>query len=811
MPVWRDLQLGARSLRKTPFFTAAAVLTLALCIAANTALFSVVDAVLLRSLPYPAPERLLEIVTHYRAKGAEGDQHAQSGPTWFLVHDQATALDTAAFSDSASGVNLSTGNQARYVLQQRVSSGFFRVLGVPPLRGREFLASEDTTGGPAVAVLSYRLWQRLFNGDPSVVGRSIQLRGETYGVVGVMPAAFQADVQADLWTPLRPARTGEGEGENYAIVGRLRPGYTLAQANAQVAAAGAIALQPSQSADYSSALTLASLQRGLTNDLRQPLLVLWGAVAAVLLIGCVNIATLMIVRSAGRTHDIAVRMALGSGRFAVIRQLMAESFLLALGGGLAGLTLGYAVIEAAKKWAEETLHLRQAIALDARVLLAMLGLALFTSLLFGLAPAIQTTRTDLRALIVAGGRGVVGASHRWFRQSLVVLEVALSFVLLIGAGLLLRTFVAQSSLRPGFDSTHVITAQFSLQDASYRHVEQVNRLFEQTLSQIRASRSVEAAAVVLGLPYERPLNVNFLLMSGPDAGKEHMLTSLAYATPGYFQALRIPLRRGRLLRDSDGPNTERVVVVNDAFAKKYFQDREALGSYISVGGSARQIVGVIGDVPQQAGWGGNGPIAEEPAAFVSPMQVNDRFVQMVHTWFSPSWVVRATGSRAGLIAQIQKAVAQADPQLPIASFRSMDEVRALALGRQRFQAVLLSTLAGLALVLASIGLYGLIAHSVAERQRELGIRLAMGATIAQIMRQAALPGIGLSGIGIAIGGLLASLSVKALQHLVFGIATTDAGTFVAAAFVLALVATVASVIPALRVLKLNPSQMLRVS
>jgi predicted permease len=802
----RDLRYAARMLRKSPTFTAAAVATLALCIGANTAIFSVVYAVLLRPLPYPHPERLAWVARHFR-DNYEG--LGENGQIWEAVRDNASYLDAAVFSDGSMGVNLASGGRVEYVKQQRVSAGFFRVLGVTPVIGREFSADEDRPGGPAVTVLSHALWKRIFREDPAVVGQAVTLRGEPYTVVGVLPADFQSSTPADLWTPLRPSRNGEGGGWNYVVAGRLRPGATWPQADTQIEAIGAAIFHQNGHAT-TVRLHLVSFQRGLTDDLRRPLLILWGAVGLVLLIGCVNIAGLLLARAAGRTREMATRMALGSGRAALIRQMLAESVTLGLCGGAAGAVLGWLGVKGLKILAEDSLNVWQNVELNWRVLAATAGASIAAGVLFGLYPALVASRLEIRAALGEAGRAVAGGRNPWPRRLLVAGEVALGVVLLVGAGLLIRTFTHLRGLNPGFDAHNVITAQLSLQDARYANSLAVNRLFERSLARVRELPGVESAAVTVSLPYERALNSGFQRLDGPHVDTEPQITNMFYITPEFFRVLRIPLLRGRVFTAADSSTAAPAVVVSESFVKMYLRGDDALGRHLDLGGGdKREIVGVVGDIQQKSGWGDGAPSAAMPDIYIPSTQVEDKFMQLVHTWFSPSWIVRSSGPAEGTIAGMQRALESVDPQLPFAGFHSMEDVRYRALAQERFQAVLLGALAGLALLLAAVGIYGLIANSVAERTRELGIRLALGATVGQAIRTVALPGVALALAGVVAGSVLAGFATQLLRRLVWGVRPGDPATFVAVGIGLLGVAAAASFLPALRVVRLNPAETLR--
>lgn len=808
LEIARDLGYAARVLRKSPAFTLTAVVTFALCIGVNTAIFTVVDSLLLRSLPLPQPDRLLTQNTIFRSKEGVYEESAVTGRMLEMLHDS-SAFEVAGFAFDR-GANLVIGTRAEFVKAQRVTAGFFHVLGISPAIGREFTAAEDRVGGPAVAVLNFGLWKRLFNGDPGAIGQAINVRGEPYTVVGIMPAGFRPPIPVDLWTPLRPTRTGEGAGQNYGAIARLRPGATWAQADSQVRVIGAAAykemgLGPGESVEVRAV----PMQRLFTEQIRSPLLVLWAAVIVVLVIGCVNIAGLLLVRGAARKRELGTRMALGSGRGAVIRQLLSETILLAALGGAAGIFLGRLGLQALKLMAGQDLNLTS-VALDGRVLLISACASLATGVLFGLVPALQASRVDIRSALVEGGaRGIAGGSQQWTRRGLVIAEVALGVVLLVVAGLLIRTFSYLHDLKPGFDGRNVLTANISLQDARYATAQSVNRLFDETTRRIGELPGVQAAAVALTLPYERALNTGFTRLDGPHAEKPfHGTTNLTYVTPGYFAALRIPCFEGRVFTAADNAASPQVAVVTRSFARRNLAEQTPVGSHIKVDDSPREIIGVVGNVQQSADWNSFAPSAR-PGVFIPAAQTHEKFLQTVHNWFNPVWIVRTSGSQEGLTAGIQRAVQATDPQLPIAAFRNMGEVVSQSLADQRFQTVLLSALAALALLLAAVGIYGLIANSVVERTRELGIRMALGATTWQAMRAVAFPGIALALAGVGIGCILARASVGVVEHLIFGVRTTDTLTFVLAACCLLLATAIASLIPALRVTRLNPAETLR--
>ena len=818
----RDARYALRMLRKTPGFTVAAILTLALGIGANTAVFSVVDALLLEPLPFPHPERLALVGYHTRSpKQGENRDVGSNGRMWFAVHDHATKVDAAVIGGT-SGVNLVAGDSAAYVQQQRVSAGYFHVMGISPALGREFTADEDRAGGTPVAVLNYGLWQSVFKGDRSIVGRTIRLKGDAYTVVGVMPpgfpiterTSFSGGSGVDLWTPLQPSMTGEGSGTNYEVAVRLRDGVSWAEAQNDVRSTSPFAFRnvpPGGTAE----LELVPMQTGMTAAVRQPLLMLWGAVGIVLLIACVNIAGLLIARGSTRTREIATRMALGSSRAAVVRQLLIESALLALAGAAAGLLVALGVLRALGSLAQKVFDLWQPLQLNAAVLLATLAIALATSVLFGLVPALQTSRLDVQAALAeTGTRGVAGGSSRWPRRLLVVAEVALGVVLLVSAGLLIRTFIHLRDLNPGFDETNLVTASVSLQDARYQDPTAIGQLFGDTITRLRAVPGVQNAAAALGMPYTRLLNDGFRRVDGPhpDAPDAGHFMNETYVTPGFFETLKIPVRAGRTTSDADTASSTLVAVVNDAFVARYYKDDpDVVGRHVATEGRTFEIVGVVGSVEQ--GGGGfsstEAPIGTLPCIYVPVTQMTAGFLAVIHRWFEPSWVVRSTLPLETVVPELRKAIVSVDPQLPIAQVKTIDDLRGERLASQRFMVGLVAGLGVIALVLAAVGIHGLIASSVNERTRELGIRLALGATAGQAVRAVVVPGLVLAAVGVVIGAAAATAVSRLLQSFIWGVTPSDPTTFAAVIGSLLTIAFIASLVPALRVLRLDPAATLR--
>lgn len=801
----RDARYALRLLRRTPAFTTAAVLTLAVAIGVNTAVFSVADAFLLRPLPYPDSQRLGLVSARWGGDGPTTDDTAQTGTTWQLVHEHATTVTSAAFSNWTTGVNVVANGRASHLTQQRVSAGFFDVLGVQPLIGRGFSDAEDRPGGPLAVILSHTAWTTEFRADPAALSSVISVRGEPATVVGVMPAGFATEVPADLWMPLRPTTTGEGAGENYTILLRLKNGATWQEASAEVATLTQPVLdkqrdQPRRPLSFSTV----SWQRTFATDLREPILLLWGAVAVVLVVACVNLAGLLLARAAGRRHELATRMALGSGRGGVIRQLVVESVVLAMIGGAGGIMIGIGALDVLQRLATDAFRIARPVTLDARAMAAGMALSLIASLLFGIVPAMQASRIDIRRGLAPSSARTVTRGGHWSRRGIVLAQVTLSVMLLTGAGLLVRTFVYLSNLQPGFEPRGLTAASFSLQDARYDSPEEVTSLIERMLERTRTTPGIESATLSLGVPYQRLLNLGFRRLDG---ARSTGRTSATYISVGYFDTMRVPLRRGRTFDTRDTALAPGVMIVNETFVKTYYSGEDPLGRRIAVAGREREIVGVTGDVQLKPGWGTNGPLAPMPLSYVPVSQVSEGMLRLVHGWFSPTLIVRS--SAGDTASAIRNAVASVDPLLPLAEVRTMDDVRAASIAAQRFLMTILVALALTTVLLAAVGLHGLIATTVTERTREMGIRLALGATPKHAIRSLAAPGVALAIAGTVAGILLARATTGLLRHYLWGVSADDPATYAAVAAGLIVIASAASVLPTLRILRLTPASTLR--
>lgn len=810
----RNLRHAGRVLRRSPGLTATIALTLGLCLGANAAVLSVINAVLFKPLPYPEPDRLAMVAAVFEPlEGAGGTQTSHDGATWEALRNGVRSLELAVFSDWPSGANALAGDLAVYLEQQRVGADFFHVLGVAPLLGRSFSRAEDVPGGPPVTVISHGLWQRLWAGEPSVVGRSLVLRGAPHEIVGVMPEGFRSTVEADLWTPLQPSTTGEGGGTNYALAARLKPGVSWAAARAEARALSSAELPELRIRSGKAWFDLIPMQLGLAGGLESWLYATWVVALLVLVVGAVNVAGLLLTHGARRAGELATRMALGGGRLAVVRQLLTECLAFALVGGVVGLVLGWAGMRWLSALAREALGIWQPISFDGRVLAGLLGLVVLTVLLAGTVSALLATRLTLQPNTLGGDGRVLGARNPWPRRLLVVGQLALVVTLLVGAGLLVRTVVHLRGLAPGCDPEGVMAARISLQDARYADPADATRLLEAVAAELAGRSGIERAAAGLSLPFERPLNMGFALEGEADPPPGPRITNLTYVTTAgradFFATLGVPLLEGRLLSPGDRVDSSPVVVVNQAFVGTYFAGQRALGARIAVAGTWREVVGVVGDTLQTPSWGERTPIAARAAVFLPVAQTSESFLRLVHTWFQPSVVVKSRLGAAATELELRRALSVVDSRLPVASVSALEAMREQVIAGQRFHALLLALAAGLALALAAVGLGGLIAGSVTERRKELGIRMALGATMSRTVGAAALPGLALAAGGVVAGLALSLAAVRALRTFVFGVPLWDPLTFTTVPLLLLFVAALASLLPALAVLRLNPARTLR--
>jgi macrolide transport system ATP-binding/permease protein len=801
----QNLKFAARQLLRSPGFTAAVVFTLALSIGANTAIFSIVNALLLKSLPYARPERMGAIFAHIEGTGSYDGGIWIDGEQWELLRDNVPALISAVSSSLASGVNLKAGERVQYLHAGRISAHYLDVLGLHPAMGRNFTEIEDLPNGPKSAILSFDLWRNTFGADPTLLGRSILLKGEPYTVVGVLPQGVETPLNADLYTALQPSRQGEGGGTNFRVITRLRDGSNWQEADAEInrAWAGWAAKRALRHPGSKEAFYSVSLKQGQTAGLRPKALTLMLAAGLILLIACANLAGLTLVRMERRTQELATRLALGASRWQIQRQLWVENLLLALLGGLAGLGVGFAALRGLLSMLPVGFLPVAGVPLDGSVLAFTLLVSVLTSVLFGMLPAFATRKVDLRSSMAS--RAIAGGNRLGVRQAMIAGEVALTVVLLAASGLLIRTLIHLETLPPGFNAAGVMTAKASLDDARYHDPATFQKLLDTSISSMTRIPGVASAALGLTLPYERTLNDSILLHDGDLAGKQ-VGTDEIYVTPGYFNTLQIPLLQGRDFSGADGPNTQPVAIVNRRFVDKFFHGANPVGHMLA---KNLMIVGVVGDVQLSSGLDPVAPLMSEQTVYVPAAQVNSRLLMVVHTWFQPSWIVRTAGPVEGLTEQMQKALASADPGLPFSGFYRMGDLQAKSLSTQRIEVALLSTMAALALLLSTMGIFALVASTVAQKTREIGIRIALGSSVRQAMTHVAGAGVRASGSGLAVGLILCFGTLRVMRSVLYGVGVYDLPTIAVVVATLAVVTLLAACIPVLRIARIDPATTLR--
>jgi macrolide transport system ATP-binding/permease protein len=802
----QNLKFAARQLRRNPGFTVTVILTLALSIGANTAIFSMVNALMLRSLPYAHPERMGTIYTRIAGSAVSDERHKLNGEQWELLRDNVPALISAISSPRTSGVNLGWGSQGQYLRAGRISAHYLDVLAVQPLIGRNFSADEDRPHGPKAAILSYSLWRNTFRSDPKIVDQPILLKGEPYIVIGVLPESVATPLNADLYTALQPSREGGGGGTNFESITRLREGANWQQADAEINRAWSLRAgryelngNPGAQVTYHSV----PLQKGETASLRPQVLALMLAAGFILLIACGNLAGLTLVRMLRRTSEVATRLALGASRWQVQKQFWVENLLLAFVGGAVGIGVGFLALRGLLLLLPEHFLPVAHVPLDGGVMAFTLVVSVLTSILFGMLPALATRSVDLRASMAS--RAVAGVGSLRLRQGLIAGEVALTVVLLAASGLLIRTLVHLETLPPGFNPNGVMTAKASLDDVRFHDAAAFTKLLNESTAAMRQIPGVQQAAVGLSLPYERSLNDQIALSDGKEAGQQ-VQTDLVYITPGYFEALQIPLLAGRSFTEADGPDAQHVAVVNQIFVRKFFHGVNPVGRYVD---KNIRIVGVVEEVATAPGLDSAAPLTGEEAMYIPASQVDAQLLPLVHVWFQPSWIVRTAGPVEGLPAQMQRALTSVDPGLPFSGFYSMRDLLAKTLAMQRIEVALLGAMASLALLLSAVGIFALVANMVAQRTREIGIRMALGSTVGQAMVRIGRSGAGASVLGLFLGLVLCMGALRVMSSVLYGVGVYDVPTILTVVLTLALVTLIATTVPTLRIARIDPAKTLR--
>ncbi len=812
----QDIRFASRTLRRSPGFMTTGMLALALGIGANTAIFTVVNTVLLQPLAYPEPDRLVQL----ELSSPQGNGNVTSIPKFNVWREQTQAFqDVAAYDFGGPGVNLTGGDRPEQLKGIRVSAGFFPVFGARLAAGRTFSTEEDRPGGPALVVVSGGLWRRRFGADPNLVGKRIVLGDEPYTVTGILDSSFASDPPADVYLPLRADPNSSDQAHYLRATARLKPGVTLDQAKAAMNRAAEEYKRRFPSAlGPQEGFTAEPLRDTVVGDVRKSLLVLVGAVGFVLLIACANVASLLLARATIRKREIAIRAAIGAGRGRLIRQLLTESVLLSLSGGVLGLMLGYLGVRALLGINPGNIprigERGSAVMLDWRVLLFTLIASVLTGILFGLIPAFNISRTDINeTLKESGQRSGGGLRQNKARSILVVSEVALALVLLMCAGLLIRTFLALRGVNPGFDTHNVLTMEMSLTGTRFETTAAVDQLVRDAARRVASLPGVAAMASTCCLPLEGGFGLPFTIEGRPlTNGPFHGGGSWRTVSPRYFEVFRIPLLRGRMFTDRDEGGAAPVVLINEGLAKQFWQNSDPVGQRITIGKGVgpefeeppREIIGIVGDVRDQGL--NNNP---DPIMYIPVAQVKNGVTALNNRIVPITWVVRTDVQPFSLSKEIQEELRTASRGLPVAHVRSMEQVRGESTSRTDFNLMLLVIFAGVALLLAAIGIYGLIAYSVQQRTQEIGIRMALGASRQEVRRMVVRQGMMLALIGVLLGAAAAIGLTRLMASLLYGVKAQDPVTLVSAAAALAGVALMATCVPAFRASRVDPIVSLR--
>ena len=814
--LWRDLRFALRSLAKVPGFTAIAVIVIAVGIGANTAVFSVINSVLLKPLTYPDPQSLVQLMN----TGPQGTFPGANVPKFNIWRQQTSIFQYVAASDQGgAGLNLTGGNDPEQVQGVHVTADYFRLLGATMVAGRTFTTAEDSPHGGNIVVLSYGLWKRRFGGNPNTVGSNIQIDGQPYQVVGIIGRDFVSDPVADLWLPFQFELTSQDQAHYFGVSARLKPGITVPLANAQLKLAA-----DQYRRTYPGALGpdggfgVMPLQELIVGDTRKSLYVLFGAVSFVLLIACANVANLLLIRATARKRELATRSALGAGRGHIIRQLLTESLVVSLTGGLLGLGLGFAGVRlllainpgSIPRIGEDG----SGVSLDLNVLLFTLGVSLFTGILFGLVPAVTSSRTNLAsALNESSNRSGVGFRSGKMRSVLVVSEVALALILVIGAALLIRTFMKLQAVDPGFDTHNVLTMAMSISADRFQKTTGVAQIIRDGTERVKAVPGVTDAAAACCLPLQGGFGLPFDIVGRPK-GPDPSTGGAGYfpVSWSYFETFKVPLVRGRNFTEHDDTSAPGVVIINEAMAKQFWPKGDPLQDRLIVGPNAgpvfveppRQIIGVVGDTR-------DGGLSSDPGPtmYIPVSQMPDK-VTALNSRIAPLWwIVRTRVEPHSVSASVAAALREASGGLPVAHIRSMDEIVILTTSRERFNMLLLTVFGSSALLMAAIGIYGLMAYSVQQRTQELGIRMALGAQSANIRNMVIRQGMLLAAIGLVIGIGGAFGLTRFLADFLFGVKAMDPTAFIVTPLLLCAVAFLAVWIPARRATRVDPMTALR--
>ncbi|MBV9924270.1 MAG: ABC transporter permease [Acidobacteria bacterium] len=798
MTLLQDIRYAVRRLLKSPGFAAVAVGALALGIGANTAIFSVVNSVLLRPLPYPQPEQLVQL---WESRPRQNMPRVEIAPHEFIAWaEQSQSFQRLAAIDSAE-YNLTGRGEPARVTGALVSAGYFPLLGVQPVQGRAFLEEEDRPGASEVVVLSHELWQTRFNSDPSIVGQTLSLDGVACTIVGVLPRGFRLPQGAALARPIAfSAEDRTRPGSHFLnVLGRLKDGVGAPQAEAEMATVASRVEQSLGGTNVGHQVVVVPLHEQVVGGARTALLTLLAAVALVLLIACANVANLLLARAAARRREVAVRAALGASRWRIVRQLLAESLLLAGLAGVLGLLLAVWGVELLVRLDPAGVQRAGEVTLDWRVLAFTLGLSVLTGILFGLAPALQASKTDFVESLKEGGRSGQGLARSRLRSGLVVGEVALTLVLLVGAGLLLKSFSRLLAVDPGLDARNVLTLDVALPSAKYNEPQRITAFYERLVQEAAAVPGVQAAGVVSVLPLAGDDTSNFVQIEGraPLPPGQAMRAGRRNVSADYFRTLGIPVKRGRALAASDADGAQPVLVINESLARSFFPDEDPVGKRVRTGDKSPwvEIVGVVGDVRHRGL-----DVDARPEMFFPHTQTPSRRMTLV---------VRSSGDPAALAAPLRERVRSIDRDQPVGDVKTMEEWVSESVASRRFTAALLGVFAAAAAALAALGLYGVVSYSVAQRTHEIGLRVALGARPRDVLRLVIGQGLTLTLVGAAVGLAAAFALTRVISGLLFNVGATDPSIFVAVPLLLVVVALLACYLPARRATKVDPMVALR--
>ena len=799
----QDGRYALRSLRKHPGFTLIAIFTLALGIGANTAIFSVINAVLLRPLPYAEPDRLLVLLETISEQPI-----GVSYPNFVDWRNQQSVFENIAAVRQRESFNLTGEGESERLQGRLVSANFLPTLGVKPIFGRDFVADDDRPGAAPVVMLSHALWQRRFASDVRVVGRQVTLNRQSFTVIGVTPADFQFGLDADLSVPIGLSAerfSARGRDPGVEVIARLKPAVSVESANAELNTIAARLEHQYPETNNGRRVRLNSLTESIVGDIRPTLLMLLAAVGLVLLIACANVANLLLARSARRQREIAIRTALGAARSRILRQLFTESLILAVAAGVAGLLLAIAGTSLLSAYLPEGVPRIRETATDASVLAFTLGASVLTGVLFGLAPALQTSNPALTETLKEGERNS-SPGHNRTGKILVVTEVALTLVLLVGAGLLVKSFWRLMQVDPGFNSENLLAMQISV-NAGPDEGARVAAFLGQLQQRVKQLPGVQSVAVSNGLPFEGANQPSFVIEGQAPPEPGHEPNAILYITSSdYFDTLQINLLRGRTFSLQDTPRTPLVVLIDEVFARQYFPNEDPLGKRLKQTGSddSREIVGIVRHVEHSNLEGESASRAEVYSAFNQiPVERLPRYVRRVNL------LVRTTVDPLSLAQGVRNQIAALDKDQAVFNVRTMEQALARSVSARRFSMILLSVFAVLALVLAAVGIYGVISYSVAQRTREVGIRMALGAQTTDVLKLVVRDGLRLVVIGVAVGLVGAVMLTRLMTTLLFGVTPTDAVTYATVALALVGVALAACYIPARRAAKVDPLVALR--